>query len=178
MSICLPTTNCSDLIWTPSLIFWPDVYSCTGLSFKLNVKGSWTMITKFKLHAYVRFSPLHWYFVCIEPEISQGYNSITLPCKQWRWDWLLHCLYHQITCTSWVYQLAILSQSELSVIGIICPVTLLQTLNDFKKNELDNFLWTSDWHWNLITVLSYFVDYRQCLSFNQEFIINIFELWL
>ena len=96
----------------------------------------------------MRFSPLHWFFVCIELEISLGYDFITLSCKQWRWDWLLHYLYHQITRTSWVYQLAILSQSELSVIGIICPVTLLQTLNDFKKMNFINFLWTSDWHWN------------------------------
>jgi len=37
----------------------------------------------------------------------------------------------------------------------------------FKKMKLINFLWTSDWHWNLITVLPYFVDYTHCLSFNK-----------
>jgi len=165
MSICLPTTNCSDLIWTPSLIFWSDVYSCTGLSFKLKVKGSWTMITKFKLHTYVRFSPLHWFFVCIELEISLGYDFITLSCKQWRWDWLLHYLYHQMC------KLSVSTSNSFSIRAIShwnnLPCYVVADFEWFQKNELYKFF-VKKWltlKLDYCTSLLYY--YRHCLSFNK-----------
>jgi len=128
----------------------------------------------------MRFSPLHWFFVVyIEPEISLEYDSITLTMMLGFTSSLPLPSGHMYKLYNLVLQLAIFSHSELSVIGIICPATLLlqHRLWMISKMNLINFLWTTDWHWNLITVLPYFFDYRHCLSFNSVLLTGVPATW-